>query len=334
VLGTAAEGNAAHLSSEFARGISYAHDWSAFGAMGYGSHADARELTHLAQLGANWVSVMPFAYVPTTTPPTIVASYVRRGTESDTAMQTTIAAAHARSLKVLLKPHLWVPRSWPGALGANASEAQQWTAQWRSVVLHYAEFAEQSHADAYCIGTEMDSIATLALDAWRSLIGEVRAIYHGRLAYCGNWNSLQNISFFDLLDVIGVQDYAPRVDHARATQLTARELLARTQVIMRGYAALGERWHKPVWLTEAGFRCDSDALVEPWRYSDRSLTACDCEVQRVAYDSTLQSASENAVIQGIFVWKWFTSGGLEDEGSCGFAIHHEPTVSTLRRWFR
>lgn len=323
------------LPSEFARGISYAHDWSSHGAAGYGSESDRAQLDRLRSLGVTWLSLMPFAYVPTQTPPTIVANYVRRGSESDDAMRLTITAAHQRSMKVLIKPHLWVPRSWPGALGSSAADATEWTAQWHDIVLHYADFAEQTQSEAFCIGTEMDGIASRAEPAWRSLIAEVRQRYHGQLAYCGNWNSVQTIAFFDALDVIGVQDYAPRATTAttEVSTLSTEQLQARTSTILRNYAALSERFHKPIWLTEVGFRCDRDALVEPWRWSDQSLQQCDCELQSIAYNSTLQSISEIPAIQGVFVWKWFTSGGLEEEGRCGFAIHHQQTLSTFRRWF-
>ena len=38
-------------------------------------------------------------------------------------------------------------------------------------------------------------------------------------------------------------------------------------------------------------------------------------------------------VQGVFAWKWFSSGGDEDEGSRGFAFEHRPAEGVLREAF-
>ena len=104
------------LPQGFARGISYAHDWSQHGVRGYGTESDRAELARVRAMGATWVSVMPFGYLSGPASTALRTSYDRPGAERDEALRATIRRAHALGLRVLLKPHLWVSGSWPGAV--------------------------------------------------------------------------------------------------------------------------------------------------------------------------------------------------------------------------
>ena len=46
-------------------------------------------------------------------------------------------------------------------------------------------------------------------DAMRHLVAEVRAIYGGKLVYAANWDEIDRVRFWDALDYVGVQLYAP-----------------------------------------------------------------------------------------------------------------------------
>ncbi|MEZ4408950.1 MAG: hypothetical protein R3A52_21135 [Polyangiales bacterium] len=127
------------LPATVARGVAYAHDWTARGARGYGTESDRAQLRRLRALGATWVSVTPFAYADGPRATTVRASYDRPGSETDAALRATVREAHALGMRVLLKPHLWVRGSWPGALApACEAEAVALTEAWGAVTLHYA----------------------------------------------------------------------------------------------------------------------------------------------------------------------------------------------------
>jgi hypothetical protein len=83
------------LPPGFARGVSYAHDWSARGARGYGTESDRAELARVRAMGATWVSVMPFGYLSGPTSTELRTSYDRPGAERDEALRATIRRAHA-----------------------------------------------------------------------------------------------------------------------------------------------------------------------------------------------------------------------------------------------
>ena len=78
------------LPQGFARGISYAHDWSQHGVRGYGTESDRAELARVRAMGATWVSVMPFGYLSGPASTALRTSYDRPGAERDEALRATI----------------------------------------------------------------------------------------------------------------------------------------------------------------------------------------------------------------------------------------------------
>lgn len=320
------------MGETFARGVAYAHDWSMRGRQGYGTAADRATLTQVRTSGANWISVMPYAVLPHAQATTFVGGWAMPGGERDALLERTIRDAHQRGLRVMLKPHVWVPRSWPGELGRTGPIAVQQAIAWRAVVEHYADLAARTHCEAFAMGTEMDGIAANAQSEFRAMIAAVRARYTGTLTYCANWNSYHRVAFWDALDVMSIQDYAPRAQGAvTAEALDALE--AQTSRVLSEYARAASAASKPLWLTEVGFRCDSDALAHPWRWPQREDRCADCGVQSRALEATLRVAARTPGIRGVFLWKWFSSGGSEDEGACGFALNAPETQQTIAQWF-
>lgn len=318
---------------EFAHGIAYSHDWSSRGANGYGSDADRAQLDRLKQHGVSWIAVMPYAVADGAAARSIMTTRGWVSGERDALVERTIRDARARGLRVVLKPHLWVRDSWPGALGSDPAIARELVRSWATVIDHYATMAERTGADALAIGTEMDQLAVNAPDEWRAIIARSRAKFHGIITYCSNWDSYERVAFWSALDVISIQDYAPRADGA-VNEARLAALAERTRAVVGRYAAFARRSGRPLWLTEVGFRCDDDALAHPWRWPTAEDRCDDCALQARAFDATLSAIAAAPEVRGVFAWKWFTSGGAEDEGRCGFALTDEQTRGVLRRWYR
>lgn len=330
-----AEGQSARvapLPAGVARGVAYAHDWSNRGAQGYGTASDRAQLDALRALGATWVSVMPFGYMRSARDTAVRASYDRPGAEHDAALVATIRAAHARGLRVLLKPHLWVHDAWPGAVDPpDEASARAVVAQWSTLTLHYADLAAREGVEALTVGVEMDPLARRVPSAWREMIAAVRARYRGTVTYASNWSDVATVPFWDALDVIAVNHYAPLADASGTVPLDVAT--ARARATLAGYDAVSRRVGRPVWLTEVGFRRDADALVRPWQWVQSSSAAM-MDLQVLGYAATLRAVAATPSITGVFAWKWFTSGGDEDEGPRGFVFRGRPAESLLRDAYR
>ncbi|MEO6760017.1 MAG: hypothetical protein ABIO24_11235, partial [Saprospiraceae bacterium] len=68
-------------------------------------------------IGANWVAVVPYAFTRLGIPDVHYNSHGKQWWgESPEGVRTCIGMAHAAGLKVMLKPQVYVPRSWPGSL--------------------------------------------------------------------------------------------------------------------------------------------------------------------------------------------------------------------------
>jgi len=320
------------LPARVARGVSYAHDGSGQGSQGYGSASDRAQLDRLRALGATWVSVTPFGYLRSLDDAEVHAAYERPGSETDAALTATIRAAHARGLRVLLKPHLWVRGSWPGAVDPrDPTRAEALVRSWGRVTSHYADLAAREGVEALSVGVEMDPLARSAPSAWRAVIADARTRFQGTLTYAAHWSSAGEVTFWDALDVVSVNHYAPLADAPGPCALEAA--YGRARASLAAYAGVGRRYGRAVWLTEVGFRRDARALVEPWAWA-RGEAPCGGDLQGVGYAAMFRAVREEPAVEAVFLWKWFTSGGEEEEGASGFVFAGRPAEAVVREAFR
>src|SRR6185295_8894399 len=224
----------------FLRGVSFAMLNSVDG--GYHAPGVDREYGRLGRLGADAVSLMPFAYQPDPRAPGL--GFLDRHPSSETAIGLLHAArrAHAQGFAVLWKPHLWVaPDSWPGAIEMpDEASWREWWTGYRRYVLHQAFLAAWAQAEIFCVGVELDraAIGPGRERAWRELIAAVRVLYPGAVTYAANWDRAPEIPFWDALDFVGVDAYYPL---AAGEQATDAELDAGARDVAGRLARLAQR---------------------------------------------------------------------------------------------
>jgi hypothetical protein len=299
---------------------------------GYHAPSVDGQLDRLAALGADAVSLMPFAYQRDPRRPGL--AFLNRSPESETDVGAVHAArrARARGFRVLWKPQLWISGgSWPGEV-AMASEAD-WAAWWegyRRFILHHALLAAWARADLFAVGVELD--ATLEREAdWRRLIADVRRLFPGRLVYAANWDRADRVGFWDALDVVGVDAYHPL---AASPAATPEELAAGARRVVGDLARLARREGKPVLLTEVGFAARRAAWVEPHAeggdYSEAD--------QAAAYRALFGALGRPPWLAGVFVWKAFSGptgggggGGRGDRAD--FRFLDREAEGEVRRYF-
>lgn len=270
-----------------------------------GYHApvlDAR-LSGLSRLGVNAVSLMPFAYQRAPDQPGLAYLNRHPGSETDTGLIHAVRRAHAHGMTVLYKPHLWVGRdSWPGdvAMKTEADWALWWTG-YRRFVLHHAMLAGWAGADLFSLGCELAK-TTGRLAEWRDLIAAARLLYPGRLTYAANWGGdLEQVAFWDRLDVAGVDAYYPLTEDPKAG---AVKLAAGAQAVVAHLEAVAHRIGKPLLLTEVGFAARAGTWTAPHleggTYSE--------EDQAAAYTALFAALGHRPWLAGTFVWKAFSGG--------------------------
>ncbi|REJ75043.1 MAG: hypothetical protein DWQ30_18680 [Acidobacteria bacterium] len=110
---------------------------------------------------------------------------------------------------------------------------------------------------------------------WRRLIEDVRRVYSGRLTYAANFDQVEQVAFWDALDLIGVNAYyplretlAPAEPNAVAGNPLLRDDFAdRWRGILMGLDQLRVRLARPqmqVLVTELGYTGRRGSTVQPW----------------------------------------------------------------------
>ena len=129
----------------------------------------------------------------------------------------------------------------------------------------------------FCVGLEF-SYAQKFDERWRKIIAAVRKVYHGKITYGGNWDSFQEVKFWDALDYIGVLAYFPltksvnpsEAEIATAWNKKCAELdrLFKRRTATRNFSS-----------SEIGYNESARAAAEPWAFktggenADRNSTA-------------------------------------------------------------
>jgi hypothetical protein len=289
--------------------------------VGYGSAAYARELDECARFGASWVAITPFGRVAdlagTGVDPTFETPYELNVPR----VLTAIEMAHARGLKVMVVPHLWVESGEWRALIDPKTDAgwATWAASYQAFVLAWARIAEAGQAEMFSAGVELRSwVTTARAGSFVDVIHAIRREYHGTLTYSANWDDVDKTVILGELDVIGINAFYPLADHSGAS---ADELLAGGEAVRGKVHALAEAWRRPVVFTEIGYTTRPDPAVKPWEWPDGMQDVkVDQAAQAAAYGALLAPLLDEADFAGFFVWRVYSDpDDVSQEAEWGFS---------------
>jgi hypothetical protein len=301
---------------------------------GYGSDASAALLDELARMGVNWISLTPFGRIWSLRSTSIQMDFEAPYADNRAALRRMVTQAHARGIKVLVIPHLWVETGgWRGEIDPGSPAGwEAYQRAYRGFLLSWADLASAAGADALSIGVECKSWSGRFDTYWRALIREVRAQFPGLLTYSANWDEADNVVFWDALDLIGVNAFYPLARHNRATYA---EYLAGARDARDAIAGLSRALDMPVLFVEVGYTTRSDAAVEPWLWPD--------DMQGVVIDEDEQARALSAVFEallpepwfaGFFIWRYYASlDDVSQEDVWGFSPHGKLAEPLLDRVF-
>jgi hypothetical protein len=265
------------------------------------------EINRLHHLGYDTITLVPFAGQRGFSATEIHRYDTHPAGETDLAMSLGAARAHAVSMRVMLKPHIWAEREHGGdPTQIEPRDWAAWFASYEQLAIHEALLARAIGAEWLCLGTELSRAESRP--EWRRVIATVRAIYHGRITYAANFDAFERTPFWDALDAIGIDAYFPlssdRNTSDRALRDGARDVVARIDVA-------GARWNKPVILTELGYPSTAAPWIEPWR-EDRSAGPAPRDQAR-AFAAMLDAIRRSKSISGFIIWKYESDPDRRDE---------------------
>lgn len=265
----------------------------------WGTDVIAPTLDHIVTVGANWVSIHPYAMVGRDGSVRWDRFDPREYAES---IARPIREAHGRGLKIFVKPHLayWGSGfSWRGDIAYDDVESRRrFFREYKAWIVAVAAMAKD--ADALSVGCELERLSHLD-EQWRDIIEGVRARTDAHLTYSANWTEYLHVPFWDALDAVGIQAYFPIADDGLPTDDGLRAGWARRMEEMR---AISRRTGRIVVFTELGYNRSENAAREPWKDDVDTSSAAQLLQERCLRVALEAIAAEPSVV-GAFLWKWF-----------------------------
>jgi hypothetical protein len=303
--------------------------------VGYGSAAYDRTLVESRAMGATWVAVTPFGRVADLSGSGVDLSFEAPFAQNRVAVAHAIAMAHARGLRVMLVPHLWVESGeWRALIDPKTDDGwARWAESYGRFVHAWAEVAQASRADMLSVGVELRSwVTTSHAPSFAAVIEDVRRVYGGVLTYSANWDDVEDTVILGDVDVIGVNGFYPLADDSGASTEKLHEGGERVRARVH---TLAERWQRPVLFTEIGYTTRPDPAVRPWEWPDTmSHVTVDEAAQAAAYRGLIGPLLDEPDFAGFFVWRLYSDpDDVSQEAPWGFSPRGKQAELVVRDAF-
>ena len=289
-------------------------------------------LDRLENMNANAVSLLVTWYMNEDTSTVIQRDPLK--THTDAEIEATIDTIHNRGMRVMLKPHVDVRNgTWRGAI--QPSNIDSWFASYRdSIAVHYAEIAQTHGVELFCIGTEFSTLDNSNTARWTEIIDTIRSICPScSLTYASNWDAYSSVSFWDRVDLVGIDAYFPLSDQRDPPLDTLLNgWIQWVQEIATWRVSIG----KPVLITEIGYSSRDFAASEPWigcPRADNCSYDYNSELQARCYEAALTSFADSTWFKGFFWWNWFPVSDAGGFCNRDFTPQNKPAEDILKAWY-
>ncbi len=263
-------------------------------------------------------------------------------TETDASLLAGFKAAHANGLDVVFKPNL---SGLDGTISHSLAptDVGAFFASYKAEVVHLAEIAQQGGVDTFAIGNEMSSLSGADYQHyWTDIIAAVRSVYRGDITYAAATDEASKVSFWDQVDIIGVNTYPPLT---ASTEPTVAELVnAWNEVPFNPYYArafdhqspvdflhaLSQDHGKQVLMTEVGYRSIDGTAINPGGGSSKAPP--DAAEQADAYNAFMQvwGTQGGTWLKGVQFWQWDLSN---QPNETGYSPQHKPAEQVVDQYF-
>jgi len=264
------------------------------------------------------------------------AAYLEHGDGVDTRHLWTRGGKTYDSLAAYLDDRIGIEQGWARQVTGTVASAEPAPPEAASAESSSVESASADGAAPVGPAGAVDPAVAFvnarraALERhWSQLIDRVRTIYHGPLGYAANFDQYQDVSFWDQLDVIGINAYFPlrdgQLDEPDAKVLRGelvdgwKNVLGQIETF-RQEQGVGDH---PVIFTELGYTRRAGATIQPWAgeglallhegqdgaelvaWQDRPLRP---QERALAIDALHEVASglQPPLLEGILYWKLST----------------------------
>ena len=286
---------------------------------GYFTSAAAHaEVDRMYDAGIRWIVLTPNVWQDTFASMRQYDDYEKSIPEHE--LESIIAYIHSKGMHVQLRPmlecqdgngrHAVVVGPDSPRAGKPRGHMSAWFASMRARSRRYAQLAERTKCEMYCLDSEFDRFI-MRSEQWRGVIAAVREVYSGLVTsshtiHCNDFDWETVVSdknhWFYALDVLSVSDYwqgraeddsdPPSVGRMMRFLEPHRETLRRVAAI----------YGKPLLFGECG------CAVR--RFQARSPSGCtlanppDEDEQAVYYEAFFRTFKDEPWCRGFYFWRW------------------------------
>jgi len=284
------------------------------------------------EINANWVTLMPFGFMNTTSETSIQYNSKRQWWgETKIGIAKTTSEFQKKKIKIMLKPQIWIPNG--GFTGHIAMKNDRdWLAFEKSYeifILDYAQVANDSHVELFCIGTELNNFVISRPVYWKKLIQKIKKIYKGKITYAENWDTYKNVPFINELDYIGIDAY---FELAKEKTPKVKAIEKEWKPIKAAIKELSLKYQKSILFTEFGYQSKDFTTAQPWNHSKSN--GVNLIAQKNALEALFNQFWNEKWFAGGFLWKWYddkNAGGVNDTD---YTVQNKPAQQLVSYWYK
>jgi len=297
------------------------------------SQFDNNPLNKIQQVNANWVTLVPYAYMRTGQTSLNYNVPNQWWGEKPEGIIKCAQLAKQAGLKVMIKPQIYVPGSWIGDIQfSDSADWEKWEQSYSAYLMEYVSIAIKERIEMICIGTEIKHSVERRPQFWKALIQDIREIYSGKLVYSANWDSYDDVSFWQELDYIGISSYFPLSESTTPDQ---RELLRKWKPIVRKLKHFSQRKDMSILFTEFGYLTVDGCAHKAWELEKQVHHLSQNELaQANAYDALFTAYWGQSYWAGGFLWKWFPNNqGHEGYFAKDYTPQGKLAENVIKKWY-
>ena len=314
----------------FIKGFTYGYD----GRRGlYRTPEATLSMERLAALGGDWAA-LAFAVRQDTFHSTVIRPDYRF-TVTDADVLAAVRKLHDLGLKVCMKPMvncadgIWRAHiRFPEPEWGDTDYWKEWFSSYTAFLCHYAELAEETGCEMFCVGCEMLGTEH-KVDLWREAIARVRQVYSGPLVYNTNHGKEWGVKWWDAVDYIGTSAYYPVAKEPGASLEDMTEGWNRQKEALA--ALSGAHGGKQIIFMEIGCRSARGCAMMPYDFSHREFPY-DEEEQARFYESCMWAMWDEPWFAGFFWWDWYTRLP-QRRPEMGFSIVDKKAEKIVKEWY-
>lgn len=258
----------------------------------------------------------------------------------DVQLRQVIAAARERGLKVSLTLGTQCKS---GGSEEEPSDPAAWLKSYRDYAVRYARLCKEQKIGTFVFGAELDTLSGVKENraGFINVINAIRKVYSGRVAYKANWYNYPEVTFWDHVDLCGINSYF-RLHPAKSPTRDQLRAAWRKSVVPdekwwngRDWIAEVKKWQekvgKPVFFGEFGYASRDHAASKPW-VSNRGKYNPENQVR--ALDVFFEVWRDPGPwFEGGYVWEWSADPVHGGEGNRKLFFKDKPAEETVRKWY-